>query len=134
MRPPPDPGKPVRGAEADGAPCTYQLVIRVSAPVVVAAGRLGSFRFPAGTYLYTGSARRNLEARVARHLRSDKTLRWHIDYLLAAPGVAVLEVRRSATPECALNQAVAGEIVAPGFGATDCRRGCGSHLKLCRQD
>lgn len=108
---------------------TYQLVIRVARPVRVAVGRLGRFAFPAGDYVYTGSAKRNLEARIARHLRQEKALRWHIDYLLTAPGVSVIEVRRSCQEECALNQAVAGEIAAAGFGASDCRRGCRSHLK-----
>ena len=92
-------------------------------------GRLGAFRFPAGRYVYTGSARRNLEARIARHRRRDKKLRWHIDYLLAAPGVRVLSVRRSRRDECALNRSTSGSIPVPGFGASDCRAGCGSHLK-----
>ncbi|TCJ13518.1 GIY-YIG nuclease family protein [Parasulfuritortus cantonensis] len=105
------------------------MVIRVAQPVEVAVGRFGRHLFPAGTYVYTGSARRNFEARVARHLRQAKTLRWHIDYLLAAPGVSVLEVRRTDAPECAVNQATAGEVVVPGFGASDCRNGCASHLK-----
>ena len=41
----------------------------------------------------------------------------------------VLEVRRSTEPECVLNQRGYGEIVVPGFGASDCRMKCGSHLK-----
>lgn len=111
------------------ADTTYQLVIAVSRPVTVVVGRLGTFRFSPGTYVYTGSAKRHLEARIARHLRADKPLRWHIDYLLAAPGVAVVEVHRFAQAECRLNQSVAGIVAVPGFGASDCRAGCGSHLK-----
>ncbi|MBS4095451.1 MAG: GIY-YIG nuclease family protein [Sulfuricella sp.] len=112
------------------APTTYQLHIHVAQPLRLQIGRFGEFEFPAGNYVYTGSARRNFEARVARHLRRDKRLRWHIDYLLAAPGVTVVEVARSGEPECALNQATAGEVLVAGFGASDCRRGCGSHLKF----
>jgi Uri superfamily endonuclease len=108
---------------------TYQLVIRVARPVEVGVGGLGTFTFPKGTYVYTGSARRNFEARIARHLRKEKALRWHIDYLLTAPGVSVTVVRRSVADECLLNQSIQGEIVASGFGASDCRHGCGSHLK-----
>lgn len=111
------------------APHTYQLIIRVARRVTVAVGRLGTFTFPRGRYIYTGSARRNFEARIARHLRADKALRWHIDYLLAAPGVSVVEVLRSSTDECPLNQSVDGIVVVPGFGASDCRQGCGGHLK-----
>jgi Uri superfamily endonuclease len=118
-----------RPSDVTTAPCTYQLVIRVAKRVQITVGRLGVFVFPKGTYIYTGSARRNFEARIARHLREEKTLRWHIDYLLTAPGVSVVDVKRSTTDECELNQAVVGEIVIPGFGASDCRHGCGSHLK-----
>ena len=111
------------------AETSYQLLIEVARPITVTIGRLGRFDFPAGRYVYTGSARRNLEARIARHLRSEKALRWHIDYLLTAPGVRVLDVRRSSRGECALNRDVPGAIPVPGFGASDCRAGCGSHLK-----
>lgn len=110
------------------AATTYQLRIEVARPLRLAVGRLGRFDFPAGIYLYTGSARRNLEARIARHLRREKTLRWHIDYLLVAPGVRVLDVARSRR-ECRWNRAQPGEMPVPGFGASDCRSGCGSHLK-----
>lgn len=114
----------------DAPACTtYQLRIHVPRPLRIAVGRLGCFGFPAGDYVYTGSARRNFQARIDRHLRKEKTLRWHIDYLLAAPGVTVTSVHPSREGECALNQATDGHIVVPGFGASDCRRGCGSHLK-----
>jgi len=97
--------------------------------VRVAVGKLGVFDFPAGLYCYTGSARRNFEARVRRHLSAEKKLRWHIDYLLAAPGVRVCEVRRFGEAECQVNRRTAGEVPVPGFGASDCHAGCGSHLK-----
>jgi Uri superfamily endonuclease len=108
---------------------TYQLLIEVAAPVRVRVGRLGEFDFPAGHYVYTGSALRNFEARVDRHLAQAKKIHWHIDYLLGAPGVSVREVRRHGQAECAVNQQVRGEITVSGFGASDCRSGCGSHLK-----
>ncbi len=108
---------------------TYQLLIEVVCPVRFTIGRLGKFAFPAGRYIYTGSARRNFEARIARHLRPEKTLRWHIDYLLAARNVRVVGVRRYVEDECAINRATPGSVPIPGFGASDCRAGCGSHLK-----
>jgi Uri superfamily endonuclease len=92
-------------------------------------GRLGKFGFPAGRYVYSGSAKHGLDARIARHLRRRKSLRWHIDYLLSAPGVAVVDVIRSRRGECALNRAVPGRVVAVGFGASDCRAGRSAHLK-----
>ena len=108
---------------------TYQLLIEVRGEVRIAVGRLGECAFPPGRYLYTGSAKRNLEARLRRHLSATKRLHWHIDYLLAAPGVRVVSVARFATPECELNLQTAGTLPVPRFGATDCRAGCGSHLK-----
>ncbi len=109
---------------------TYQLYIRLSRTITIPVGALGQCRFPAGDYIYTGSARRNMEARLRRHRGRDKRPHWHIDHLLLHPAASVVEVTRSATPECELNQSVTGEIPAPGFGASDCRNGCGSHLKL----
>jgi Uri superfamily endonuclease len=108
---------------------TYQLFIEVSVPVRVSVGRLGCFDFPAGEYVYTGSARSNFAARVNRHLSPSKKMHWHIDYLLATAGVSVREVLCYADPECAVNQQTVGDVVVSGFGSSDCRAGCGSHLK-----
>lgn len=108
---------------------SYQLLIDVPQPLHCVIGRLGEFDFPVGRYVYTGSAKRGLDARIARHVRQRKALRWHIDYLLNAPGVDVVEVVRSQRGECALNRAMSGRILAFGFGASDCLAGCGAHLK-----
>jgi Uri superfamily endonuclease len=109
--------------------CSYQLLIEVARPVRCRIGRLRTFTFPVGRYVYSGSAKRAFEARIARHLRARKTRRWHIDYLLRAAGVTVVGVVRARRDECSLNRAVAGRAVAPGFGASDCTAGCGAHLK-----
>lgn len=108
---------------------TYQLLIDISQPVTVVIGRLGCFDFPAGQYLYTGSALRNFEARIARHCSGSKKLHWHIDYLLSAPGVRISEVLRHRDAECVVNRRTRGELTVLGFGSSDCRSGCGSHLK-----
>ncbi|HHC72064.1 MAG TPA: GIY-YIG nuclease family protein [Thiotrichales bacterium] len=108
---------------------TYQLLLEVTRPATVTVGRLGRFTLPPGRYFYTGSARRNLEARIARHLKRRKKRRWHIDWLTTHPAIRVVEVIRSTLPECELNQRTGGEIPIPGFGASDCRAGCGSHLR-----
>ncbi|MEI7429725.1 MAG: GIY-YIG nuclease family protein [Betaproteobacteria bacterium] len=108
---------------------TYQLFIDVTQTVRVVVGRFGCFDFPAGRYVYTGSALRNFEARVKRHLSPTKKMHWHIDYLLAAKGVCVSEVLCYAEAECVVNQQTQGEIVIAGFGSSDCRSGCCSHLK-----
>lgn len=120
-------GGPIPSAATE--PRTYQLLIALAAPVRIAVGRFGIFDFAAGYYCYTGSARRNLESRVARHLAADKTLRWHVDYLLAAPRARVVAVRRFVEDECTVNARTAGQVPVPGFGASDCHAGCVSHLK-----
>jgi sugar fermentation stimulation protein A len=109
----------------------YNLVIYLKGERRIQVGRLGCFWFPAGYYVYTGSALNGLEARIARHLRKEKRKWWHVDYLLEWAEVA--EVRRVPTrerKECALNRKVAGltgaRVVAPGFGASDCT--CETHL------
>lgn len=112
-----------------GAYVSYQLRIIVDRDLKLKVGRLGVCRFPAGHYTYTGSALRNMEARLARHLRPAKRLRWHIDYLLCSPGVEVQAVRRFRDPECVVNSRSRGMVQVPGFGASDCRAGCGAHLK-----
>jgi Uri superfamily endonuclease len=111
----------------------------------VTVGRLGRFDFTAGLYVYVGSAfgPGGLAARVGRHLRSGKRLRWHIDYLTCEPGVrTVATITRLQTAaandvpgiclecdwvRCLL--AIPGvEIPARGFGASDCREDCPAHL------
>lgn len=113
---------------------TYQLRIHVPTPLRIAVGRLGTFDFPAGDYVYTGSAKRNFQARIDRHLRKEKPFRWHIDYLLSAHGVRVVDVLGSVEAECRLNRATPGRVLITAFGASDCRAGCGSHLKYLWPD
>ncbi len=108
---------------------TYQLFFELLRPATVQVGRLGRFHFPRGRYVYTGSAKRNLAARVARHLSRHKRLHWHIDYLLQLEAAEVNAVRYFRRLECGVNGETRGAIVAAGFGASDCRAGCGSHLK-----
>lgn len=125
----------VAKAAADStAHTTYQLWVRLARPVRVVVGRFAVFDFPAGDYSYTGSARRNLAARLRRHCSSDKRLRWHIDYLLAADGAEVLASRTTAESECQFNARQAGQVLLPGFGSSDCQAGCGSHLKYRGKD
>jgi len=112
----------------------YHLVIRLRQAVELNIGRLGRFRFPAGWYVYTGSARSGLDARISRHLARHKRLHWHVDYLLAAPGVRIAEIRKfdGYAEECQLNQAVGrlpgARALVKGFGSSDCRAGCPAHL------
>ena len=109
----------------------YQLHISLSDTETVDVGRLGRYLFPRGNYIYTGSAKRGLNARIERHKRSDKKLHWHIDYLLEAKSAKITSVdifEFHEGGECVLNQSVEGEHFLSGFGASDCKNGCKSHL------
>jgi len=82
----------------------YQLLIRLNEARRIRVGKLGTFDFPAGWYVYTGSAMNGLTARIARHLRREKRLHWHIDYLLQhARVVGVKKYLTTARKECSLN-------------------------------
>jgi Uri superfamily endonuclease len=112
---------------------TYALVLHLEHREEIAVGKLGTFIFPAGYYLYVGSALGpgGLEARLARHRRRDKKLRWHIDYLLEhAQLVEVWSTASTTKLECLWAQAArklpGSEMPVPGFGSSDCR--CPSHL------
>ncbi len=114
----------------------YQLLIEVGRPVAMQVGVLGECTFPAGRYVYCGSAQRNLRARITRHCRKHKNLFWHIDYLLAHPAVTVIGVETFAGgkhDECDLvarARRAGGRAIVRGFGAGDCpnKRKCGAHL------
>jgi len=107
----------------------YIAVFRLVRLRTIRVGRLGAFRFPRGVYFYVGSAQRNLAARLARHGRRRKPLRWHIDYLSRyARLIGTMEFAGGRSRECALARRLAREFVlpVPGFGSSDCR--CPAHL------
>ena len=108
----------------------YLLVINLKKNLRIKVGRLGRITFPKGFYVYVGSALNNLQARVARHLTSEKKLRWHTDYLLASPNAEVEMVITRQTEkriECKINEIIQkfGKPVER-FGSSDCK--CKSHL------
>lgn len=108
----------------------YQLVIVLSRPHDIRVGRHGRFSFPEGYYVYTGSARRGLESRIARHFRRRKKMRWHIDHLLRYGQITSVRRYGNNRSECELSWKVEGlpssRIIAPGFGSSDCN--CSTHL------
>jgi Uri superfamily endonuclease len=108
----------------------YCLLIKVKSPVKIKVGGLGKINFKKGYYAYVGSALGNLQARVARHLREKKKLRWHIDYFLASPKVEIEQILVKPTRkklECSINKRIQKfGIGIKGFGCSDCD--CRSHL------
>jgi len=116
----------------------YTLILFVSKETTVTIGRLGKQKFPRGYYSYAGSAlgkATGLKHRISRHLRKEKRRFWHIDYLLADENVSVEAVVAAETNEkmeCSLNSYMkkmsGAEVPVCGFGASDCRKNCRSHL------
>lgn len=127
---------------------SYVLVVELDREKDILIGRLGYIYFPRGFYAYTGSAMNGLEVRLARHLRKEKRLHWHIDYLLNEAEVSQVILcavepfaprrsegaKRPKNPahgrlraECFLAQTLTKEFPSiPGFGVSDCK--CRSHL------
>ena len=115
----------------------YSIGIQLSTPIEVNI-RTISHTLEAGTYSYTGSAlgrSNNLRARILRHLSVKKKVHWHIDQITNSRHATVPFVVFSNTSrrkECKVNQAIADiaqcRTPVPGFGSSDCRSGCESHL------
>ncbi|MCL7391619.1 MAG: GIY-YIG nuclease family protein [Thaumarchaeota archaeon] len=109
----------------------YLLFLNISRDTKIRVGSLGLISFPAGVYVYVGSAQNSVEARIKRHLNKKKTLRWHIDYLTSSEDVepiyaVVLPLTRNY--ECRIAKILQenDSISINNFGASDCR--CKSHL------
>lgn len=108
----------------------YVILTYVPRRTELRVGHLGIVAVSRGWYAYVGSAAVARRARVARHLRAEKALRWHADYLLQpfpGRGAWLLDSRLS---ECELVDALVAdsrtERAVARFGAGDCR--CAGHL------
>ena len=114
------------------APGTYALFMRLAEVAEIEVGKLGTFQFQPGYYIYAGSAfgPGGLKARVGRHLRKNKKLKWHIDYLREYMEITDVRFAKSAeNQECewaAEFAAKGGSFPVKGLGSSDCR--CFSHL------
>jgi Uri superfamily endonuclease len=114
-------------------PGTYALLLRSEEEQEITVGALGEMTVRPGTYVYVGSAfgPGGLQARVARHVRGDGALHWHIDYLRA---MTILEAvwythdpeRRECTWAELLRARSDAAVPVDGFGASDCN--CPAHL------
>ncbi len=107
----------------------YILLVELAEETAVRLPRRAPVILAAGCYLYCGSARGpgGIRARVARHMRRDKSVRWHIDQLTAA-GIVRGAWTFPGGDECALVAGLAAlPVPIPGFGSSDCPT-CRSHL------
>jgi Uri superfamily endonuclease len=122
-------------------PGCYSLIIDLKRKKNVRVGKLGEAVFPAGTYVYTGSAMNGLGARLRRHCAKTKMIHWHIDHLLTLPDARIKRIilyPAALGQECRQNKRIAARpgaaVILKNFGASDCRSGCLSHLLYFAKD
>jgi len=110
----------------------YLLAIDLAHELVLDIAALSPLPLPPGRYIYCGSAYGpgGIRARVRRHLRPDKTVRWHVDRLTLAGSVRQVAALVGGS-ECALMAGLRARrdisVPLPGFGSSDCRA-CPAHL------
>jgi len=110
---------------------TYILVLALDKETRISVGKLTSYSFPPGYYLYVGSALGGLNSRIGRHIRGGRKLHWHIDYLRRRAGVIevwylVSEERLECSWYRAASRLPQARTPVAGFGSSGC--GCDSHL------
>ena len=116
----------------------YVIRIHLRKAVTFHSGRIAGQRLPRGTYLYCGSAYGpgGLAARVGRHLKRGKSVRWHIDQLTQTGKITGVLLAPGGR-ECNLVALIAGhpgsDLPITGFGSSDCRH-CESHLLSIPKD
>jgi sugar fermentation stimulation protein A len=107
----------------------YLILLYMSTRKRIKTGSLGEIDYAEGWYVYVGSAKRGLSARVKRHLSKRKSCRWHIDYLsMATERIQAYPIYTDGDLECELACRIseAGGSGVRSFGSSDCS--CPSHL------
>ena len=112
----------------------YVLIIQVENTTSIKVGSLGELVFQTGIYTYVGSAQTNLDQRIKRHLRKEKKLFWHIDYLLNSDKTKIKKIiikEGIKKEECNLANIIniKGKAILK-FCSSDCN--CKSHLFFVR--
>ncbi len=112
----------------------YALIVKLGEDKKIKIGKLGLVDFRKGYYVYIGSALNSLEGRINRHLRKDKRLRWHIDYLLEAGHIVeILVLETNKKLECIVAKKIQKNLdPIKNFGSSDCS--CESHLVHAKEN
>ena len=113
---------------------SYVLLIKLPEEQTITIGRRQAQHFPGGYYAYVGSAMSGFKPRISHHLKKDKKLHWHIDYLLQKASInGLILCPDDDRAECTIAQALSRQFDAiSGFGASDCK--CQSHLFLASDE
>ncbi|WP_457680967.1 GIY-YIG nuclease family protein [Thermovibrio sp.] len=116
---------------------TYLLLFSIIRPLRFKLKSGRKFSLKPSLYLYAGSAfgSGGLRARVLRHLRKEKRLHWHLDYITTSSSFLPLEVWlvEGKRLECEAARILLNycEPIL-GFGCSDCK--CPSHLFLIKPE
>lgn len=114
----------------DSSHTLYTIYLEVPYEKTIEIGKLGTFYFDRGVYIYVGSAKRNIIARIERHKKIEKKLKWHFDYLRPYGSIIKIITYENISGECDLaekiRKEVGGALPVRKFGASDCK--CFSHL------
>ena len=106
---------------------SYIIIAYIPEDKKIEIGKLGKIEFKHGYYAYVGSAMNSLEARIKRHLRKEKKMKWHIDFLLQHATIKKIFYKESLKKEeCEIAKKFEGFEYIPKFGSSDCK--CKSHL------
>ena len=109
----------------------YILVMKLKSNKNIRVGSLGKLEFKKGIYCYVGSAigSTTIENRCKRHLRKNKKMKWHIDYLRKEAEIAnIFAIPSRKKIECKIARKILkkADSFIPKFGSSDCN--CKSHL------
>ncbi|UCD13972.1 MAG: GIY-YIG nuclease family protein [Thermoplasmatales archaeon] len=107
---------------------SYLMLVELKNPKKIQIGNLRDIDFKKGFYIYVGSALSGLNQRIQRHLRKQKKIHWHIDYLLTHAKIVDIFYKQSTLKEeCCIAKILEKELsIIPNFGCSDCT--CKSHL------
>ncbi|KAA0006558.1 MAG: GIY-YIG nuclease family protein [Thermoplasmata archaeon] len=105
---------------------SYILIAEIDKPKRIKIGKLGEIYFKKGYYAYVGSALNSLEKRIGRHIRKEKKIRWHIDYLLQHASIKKIFYKEGDEREECMIASKFDLNYIPKFGSSDCN--CKSHL------
>jgi Uri superfamily endonuclease len=106
---------------------SYVLLIKLKNKTKINVGKLGIIHLNKGYFVYIGSALNGLEKRIQRHLKIQKKLHWHIDYLLEKGKILDVFFQESEVKEeCNIANNFNKLQQIDGFGCSDCK--CKSHL------
>jgi Uri superfamily endonuclease len=107
---------------------SYILIVELKNDLSLSIGKKGKMKFYKGYYVYIGSAINSLEKRIQRHLRDNKIIHWHIDYLLKYAIITDVFYKESSyKEECKIAKELDKNLMSiKDFGCSDCK--CESHL------